>query len=450
MAEDNIDKKREEARRAMSAGRLSSVNNSAVETLSTVALTDDTITATDREEAKMAMANKSKQAQHIVEQEEIEKKRIDAARAMEGSDRKKRREEEERKKLEIDQRNQNIENVKKKRLLVEKKLELEKLERLTKLNTEEQQEGDTYREQVIGAKKKIAELAKSDSDLPEFHDPNIDLQATGNQEQISKARLAIQDRQKQLRSEAGEYKKNRKSFALSAFSWLVVIILVAGSLGVLSYATILLRGKIAGVEVLKKNSLIFTEFQEKVTVNNQTPDAIRLLLLKSGQKNATADSLTDVYFTKTITTDTGTSEEVITTADFLAITNTTFAPDFLHFLEPQFMAGVYTRTFVDKTVVFIFKTRSFEHSFDTMLRGGGKTITSLYGELLSQTDKNLIETKSFSDTTIDNTNIRYIKNDNEETIMMYGFLDRETLVFAKNEEAFLKILASFRRPKSAL
>ena len=104
MAEDNIDKKREEARRAMSAGRSSNADSPAVDIPSAV-LSADNITTTDREEAKIAMTNNTKRAQQIVDQEEIEKKRIEAARAMEGSDRKKRREEEEKKKLEIDQRN---------------------------------------------------------------------------------------------------------------------------------------------------------------------------------------------------------------------------------------------------------------------------------------------------------------------------------------------------------
>ncbi len=417
MEESDIEKKRTQARLAMSAGHKPGAPFSVSTTLPSTTDTSTTVT-----------------------EEEISKKREEARKAMEGNERRKKREEEQKLEQESLARLTEIENIKIKRVAIEQKLAAEKKDDENSIKKTQEENEDAYREKVSEAKTEINKI-KNDLDHPvPFHSLTTDIQNTGNRETISLAAEALADREKQLQREKLAGQNAKKSFWLSGAIWLMAVVFVGGSLVVLSYALILKKKEAAGVALNQHRALFYTEETRAVKIDTKTPSQIKTAIVIAGRPIATANSLTDIYFTRTKKIEDQEITEPLTATDFLAVTNASFTPDFTFFLTGDFMTAVYTKSLADKSYVYVFKTRSFEHSLDALLQDDKNMTIALYDGLILETTKLKIAANNFRDETIANIDSHTLRDETGQMLMMYAFLDRSTLVIAQNEDAFQKVL----------
>ncbi|MDQ5958030.1 MAG: hypothetical protein QG665_373 [Patescibacteria group bacterium] len=423
MAESDIDKKRAEARLAMSAGHKPVPFANQTPTQETPIVPTETVTVDD-----------------------LAKKKDEARKAMEGVERRKKREEEEKILREAAERTKEIEEIKKKRIIIEKKMAEEK----ANLDPEKiaTKEKDEYREKLDEATTEINRIKNDIERIEPFHSLDTDIQNTGDKNTISLASVAVSERTAQLQKEKIISLKNQKNILLSGATWFMATVFVASSLGILYYTLMLKNKEAAGVNLNQHQSLIYTEQAKEVSIDRKTPSQIKAGIIAAGRQVAERESLTDIYFTKTLVTETNTTIQTLGANDFLAVTNAAFSPDFTFWLTDSFMTGVYTKSLSEQSYVYIFKTRSFEHTLDILLKDGKNMTLALYDGLVSELYKNQIIAGTYKDEVVANIDTHTLRDGEGKILMIYAFFDRSTLIFAQNEEAFLKVLSALARPNT--
>ncbi|OHA58866.1 MAG: hypothetical protein A2571_00590 [Candidatus Vogelbacteria bacterium RIFOXYD1_FULL_44_32] len=430
MEENDIAKKREAAKLAMSAGRQPLNGFSGGPTITPA--------------SSLETENKIIDAEN-----EINQKREEARKAMEGIERRKKREDEEKINLQSAARAQEIELIKKKRILIEQKLEQEKIAAQKTAQTNEAKEEETYREKVAESKVEIDRLKNDLEHITPFHSLNTDITDSHDEKIISQTALAIAEREQKLNKEQHIQKKATKNVILQGLAWVVAFVFVGSSLGVLYYVSNLNKKQQAGVDLNIHKSIIFVEQEKEIRIDGKTPSQIKATMVATGQTVAEHDSLTDIYFSRTKKVEEKVVSENLGAGDFLAVTNAAFSPDFTHFLNQEFVAGVYTKTLSEQSYIYLFKTRSFEHALDTLLQDDKNMTIALYDGLINEPTKKAIAMSTFKDEMINNIDSHVLRDAEGKIIMLYAFFDRTTLIFAQNEAAMQKVLTALARPTTS-
>ncbi|MEQ1561401.1 MAG: hypothetical protein ABL899_01605, partial [Nitrospira sp.] len=114
--------------------------------------------------------------------------------------------------------------------------------------------------------------------------------------------------------------------------------------------------------------------------------------------------------------------------------------------EKEYMLGVYS---LDTDEVFmIFKTKDFASSYSGMLEWE-KTMVKDIGSLF-EIDPNTASSTTFFDEEMQNKDIRALKeNAGSKTILLYSFIDRETLVITKSERILSAIIGKYQISKQS-
>jgi len=124
-------------------------------------------------------------------------------------------------------------------------------------------------------------------------------------------------------------------------------------------------------------------------------------------------------------------------------------------LFPDFMIGMYQ---TDKNNPFlIFKASYFENAYAGMLEWEKileKDMKVLFrlpgyekiGDLLAELNAEPI--KQFQDTVILNKDVRIIKDENANTLLLYSIIDKETIIITTNENAFKEIINRLNKEKT--
>ncbi len=445
MADNNIDKRREEARRAMSSGRQVPLSN---DSNKVVQMSGDNIL-----ESKDLATNIQPEeglVEKLSEAEELEKKRLEAKKAMEGTDRRTRREEAERKKAEIELRQHQIDEVKKKRELIEKEQLINSEQQNLAKAEAEKIAADTYRENVETAKKKTSQIMYSLETIEPAHTLKTDFQHAATTDALSAAQTAIKERTEELRKETKQITNNRKSLALSATAWVVIIAIIVGGTFVVYWAAQKIKSEQIQIAEINIPKVVQTENIEEIKVDNLTPSEITTAIKNLIRPAATGETLQGIYFTKTnIDTEGKTSVNILTATDFLAITNIDLPEDFVYFLNDHFLISVYTKTNEPSSLAYIFKTRSFAHTFDSLLRNENAIITKLYYPYISTSAYDALSYRNFEDKIIENKDVRVLSAVTGEEIIFYTFLDQETLVITESRQALAKIAAAYNQARAA-
>ena len=124
-------------------------------------------------------------------------------------------------------------------------------------------------------------------------------------------------------------------------------------------------------------------------------------------------------------------------------------------LLPDYMVGMYS---FGKNIPFIiFKTSSFENTYPAMLtwekdleqdlkvlfRLTGYAESGGIAAALTPTTA-----KSFEDSVIINKDVRQLRNDAGQIILLYGIVDRETVIITTSDAAFKEIINRLNAEKS--
>lgn len=144
----------------------------------------------------------------------------------------------------------------------------------------------------------------------------------------------------------------------------------------------------------------------------------------------------ELYFVK------GTDSEpfLITPAEFVSL-STTQAPDAIkNSLADRFMFGFH-KTDVNLESFVVLKTNFFQNIFTGMLRWEPILFDDMKSWFASQASGGTV----FEDKVIKNKDVRLLRNTEGIVTLLYGFLDKETLVIATGEATFLEILDRFEK-----
>lgn len=226
------------------------------------------------------------------------------------------------------------------------------------------------------------------------------------------------------------------------------ILLVVVGLGVVYFGLNKFQALTTGIVVKAVPSLVLVEHQTEIKIDKKTPAEIFASIDNLTRPTDEQEALTQFYFSETTTTEDGEEVNILTSDDFLATAGVNLPTDFIHFLKPDFLAGAYSGG--DKTLsnFYIFSTRSFEHTFASLIKNDREITFALFSKLMSASQIDSLQTEQFVDEVISNIDVRLLKNTEGDIVLIYAFLDQETLVLTENKESFIKIVNSYLAQKA--
>lgn len=184
--------------------------------------------------------------------------------------------------------------------------------------------------------------------------------------------------------------------------------------------------------------LLSSNIQKKIVLGSLTDKRLEeILAYEKSQAKLDTNQVSELYFTKGEP-----SEPVLISAEEFINLSTTRSPETVRrSLLPRFMFGFHkTQTVVEPYLVL--KTEFFQNTFTGMLKWEP--------DILADTktwfsDKGVLGTQSFEDKIVKNKDVRILRDASGEVAILYGFLDKETLLITTNEATFLEILDRFEK-----
>ncbi|MCI0566003.1 hypothetical protein L0Y46_02275 [bacterium] len=228
--------------------------------------------------------------------------------------------------------------------------------------------------------------------------------------------------------------KKRTNTALLMLS----IFFIAASIGVAGfsyYANIKKNGGVLPVQG-PPQSIIFADTYTEFDVTNTTSnDLVRTVSSHIQNKNILLDSVENLYFTRI---ENGMRRE-LAAQEFFDSAGLNTPSRFRSAIEGRFMLGMHA--FNGNQPFFIFKTILFENAFAEMLSWEAtiaREVMPVFG--LGAPDRDL-QNKKFRDLVIKNKDVRVLEDNGGRTVLLYSFVNRDTLIITTSEDTFLEIVA---------
>lgn len=196
-------------------------------------------------------------------------------------------------------------------------------------------------------------------------------------------------------------------------------------------------------------SILFTEAREQVDITDENPRGI-MSLLGNARKNTlfSLGSIIELY----VLEETPPNEEGVSllghldAIDFLERIEAAVPDTFIQTLGTDYMIGIHV---IDESVPFmILTTRSYGHAFSGMLsweRNIEENLMPFFSPGVDFVKPAVAEGEnSFSDTVIQNLDVRILRDSNNEIRIMYAFIDRSTIVITTNIRTLIELASRLR------
>ncbi len=225
--------------------------------------------------------------------------------------------------------------------------------------------------------------------------------------------------------------------------WLSIILLVLGG------------GTIATIYVFNKNdettlksggtktaSIIFAENEKNISITDAISERVgKLIKAEVIGADIRLDTIENLYFTETgdILSSKGEPLELaINTARLWSALEINLPPILLRSFSDDFMFGVHAWN--GNQSFIILKNDFYENAFTGML----KWEESMAKDLLPIMTNRSVDSfygKPFQDMVIKNRDIRGLTNENGEPVLMYTFVNRETIVIATHKDTLNEVIS---------
>ena len=186
--------------------------------------------------------------------------------------------------------------------------------------------------------------------------------------------------------------------------------------------------------------------------NLTAPDLVKKL---TGLKQNTPDSTGEVSEISLVTQNSAGETQTVPIDTFLRTIDPLVPATLLRSFH-DYVFGWYTQE--GKENFLLIKTDYYENAYAGMLRWE-KTMTRTFSLLMADLDKHpdTIDTSkrlsstdgTFIDTVFENKDVRELRDDKNHIVIMYSFIDPETLLIAGNEFTFKEILGRYTTAKLA-
>lgn len=217
-----------------------------------------------------------------------------------------------------------------------------------------------------------------------------------------------------------------------------VIFLVLG-LGIVG-AVYLIRAKETTTVERKTKALISFSAEKTISVATTTRESfLSELILDKSNFNLPVNSI--LYIN---TVDGNNRPEIV--ENVLALLAPRMPGTLARSFAPRYMLGVFS---FDKNEPFIILTTDdYALSFAGMLRWEKDMVSDL-GRLMNISQNASTTPYTFVDQERRNKDLRVMKNEKNEIILLYSFLDDKTLLIARNENVFTAILSRYQLTQQA-
>lgn len=396
--------------------------------------------------ARLAMSPNEEKVEWRNREDYLQARKKEAAVAMVSTEQKARLEEEAKTREEILQKQKKIAALE----LIRKQEEEERKKNFAEEQKKRDEAAETERlqkiERIIQSKAEIKGLVRQDVGGPQtIRTLRDDIAETVKRDQVTASKIITQERA--LRQEANEQKvlaqkKKRANIVLATSIFFVIF-------GLMAIGVVWIQKKEeASIKVEPiKTSILFSDQQLKIDTTGLTKEAFVTAQKEAYKKlknNPGTKDVTDLYFSKTI--DEVVDEKIVSREVFLGATeylatSTEITDNFVRFVKDDFMVGFLRDQNVSP--FFIFKTNDYKYLADAMILSGKPIINELFGLFWTEDENNRAHGAVFQDLTLKNYDLRVLKNENDEAIAGYTFLDDETLLFFETESDFQKLLEAF-------
>lgn len=232
-----------------------------------------------------------------------------------------------------------------------------------------------------------------------------------------------------------------------------ILFIVGGILFVLFTAIIItflfLGGEAEAPEILPTVPAwnpIFTEIDKNVALNQFTENELRSKLGET-KRNTTIPigAVLRVVLTKSVESGGGRQEIPITVSELFSALPNDIPSQLLRTLNDSFFFGFHSfRTIAPALIV---QNRFYDGSFLGMLEWERFMLNDIAPIFLIAPTS---QQKLFEDMVIKNIDIRALKDGRGEIILLYSFVDRETIIITTSTETFGEIVNRLRTPRSII
>jgi hypothetical protein len=284
-----------------------------------------------------------------------------------------------------------------------------------------------------------------------FKDDMADAISQGH---LSSVNIAIAEQQKQQKAETvepvsapSEYSKHKIITLIS-----IILLLLGGSIIAFVVLNTKKTEKTPIVITPEWPSFITTEHKNEFNISGMDQTKI-LTTLSNGID--TIKIPTGNFYNVYLTSGTSTSRRLLNSKEMVSLLKFKMPDSIKRNLNPLFMVGMY---YNEKNNPFvIFKVSSFENAYAGMLEWEAELERDFQilfrlpgyeeaGSLLS--DLKAVEKKKFRDAVILNKDVRLIKDENNQIILLYSIIDKETIVITTSDTAFKVIIDRLNKEKT--
>jgi hypothetical protein len=283
-----------------------------------------------------------------------------------------------------------------------------------------------------------------------------DLELAIQNNHLSSINIAIAENQKmrsQINNRPEESQNasnnNLKSKIIISLS---LILILAGIVGISAFYFINKKSPTLVVKTQELTSLITTEYKDELNVDTVIKN--RFINVLSSKLNDIQIPINTLYNTY-VTTGSSTTRRLITASEFISLMKFQISDTMKRTLLPRFMVGMYS---FDRNLPFvILKTSSFENTYSGMLSWESylqkdfREIFRLsgYGNSIGIiNDLTPTDIKKFEDGVVLNKDVRILRDDNRNIILLYGIIDKETIIITVNDFVFKEIINRLNKEKT--
>jgi hypothetical protein len=230
-----------------------------------------------------------------------------------------------------------------------------------------------------------------------------------------------------------------KSKIIILFSIILIIIGIAG-VGI----TYFLNRNDKTIKVQELPALITTEYKDELNISTIIKGKfINALSSRLNDTQIPVNNLYNVY----ITSGASTTKTLLTSSEFVSLADFKMPDIIKRTLLPDYMVGMFT--FGENLPFIIFKSSYFENAYAGMLgweKDLEKDLKVLFRLTGYENNDSILDKltptsiKSFEDMVIANKDVRLIQDEKGEIILLYGIIDKETIIITVNEKVFKEIV----------
>lgn len=209
---------------------------------------------------------------------------------------------------------------------------------------------------------------------------------------------------------------------------LASIVLIAVSVGGLSYMYIKIKQNNTPVVVVKKGQgLVRIDSQKNIDIQSlKKTDLTKVISTQLASQTVNPDKITEFL----IKINTGTTSQTVTAVEFIDTLRLSVSDAFRRAVTDKWMIGVYSDSQQNYPFI-ILKTDFFENAFSGMLRWESSMPEEL-SDVFNYRNR-LGQRGSFVDRVIMNRDIREYIARNGDTLILYTFIDKNTVLITTSE-----------------